>query len=327
MITETKSKIISYIKINKQARVDDLVNHLDLSNVAIHKQLRKLIDQNILKKIGSPPLVFYALATKYALNTVHKKTVTNISDEIVNKIQENYLYISPSGEFIEGFEGFLAWAKNIKQEKYINSLANEYIKSIDYKRYINAISKFKSTFKNSTAISNAYYSDFYSLPKFGKTKLGQFVLYAKQSQKRDFIEKIVQEIRPDILNVIKVNNIDAVSFVPPTIPRKLQFITEVEKLLNLNLPKIELVKVSGDIIIPQKTLSKLDERVENARNTIYLKSPNEINYKNILLIDDATGSGATFNEVAKKIEDKAEAKITAYAIVGSIKGFDVISEV
>ena len=49
----------------------------------------------------------------------------------------------------------------------------------------------------------------------------------------------------------------------------------------------------------------------------------------MLLIDDATGSGATLNEVSKKIRKLAvgKIKIIGYTVVGSYKGFDVISEI
>ena len=51
-------------------------------------------------------------------------------------------------------------------------------------------------------------------------------------------------------------------------------------------------------------------------------------FNNILLIDDAVGSGATLNEIAKQLKNKNIAKsITGRALVVSFKGFDVISEV
>ena len=52
-------------------------------------------------------------------------------------------------------------------------------------------------------------------------------------------------------------------------------------------------------------------------------------YENILLVDDALGSGATLNEIAKKIRQKGicKGKIVGFVITGSFKGFDVISEV
>lgn len=95
------------------------------------------------------------------------------------------------------------------------------------------------------------------------------------------------------------------------------------------MPSFELVKVSsGDIIVAQKTLARLEDRIVNARESIYLL-PSELPWKHILLIDDAAGSGATFNETAKKLKQKQSRiqTITAFALVGSYKGFDVIREV
>ena len=50
---------------------------------------------------------------------------------------------------------------------------------------------------------------------------------------------------------------------------------------------------------------------------------------NVLLIDDAVGSGATLNETAKQMRERGMVKgqIIGLAIVGSYKGFDVISEI
>lgn len=59
------------------------------------------------------------------------------------------------------------------------------------------------------------------------------------------------------------------------------------------------------------------------------KSYNLGSYRNILLIDDALGSGATLNEVAKNIRQRGicKGKIIGFVITGSPKGFEVISEV
>ena len=87
------------------------------------------------------------------------------------------------------------------------------------------------------------------------------------------------------------------------------------------------MKVKTPVIVPQKTLNKLEDRIINARETIVVDDTSK--YTNILLIDDAVGSGATLNEVAKKIRQKGicSGKIIGLAITGSVKGFDVISEV
>lgn len=61
MITDTRERIIKFITKNKQARVHDLVLSLNIGNVAIHRQLNKLVNGGILRKIGNPPLVLYVL--------------------------------------------------------------------------------------------------------------------------------------------------------------------------------------------------------------------------------------------------------------------------
>lgn len=328
MRTETANKIIEYIRLNKQARVIDLVREFNLSYVAVHRQLKNLINQDKIKKIGSAPIVFYTIGKTVKLPKI------KLSKNIITQINRNYLYITPQGEIIEGWDGFCRWVSNIKQDKYLHQLAGEYLRLIDriHKKYykqnwIDATYKIKNTFKK-VYIDKLFYQDFYSIPKFGKTKLGQLVLYAKQSQKYELINRIINEIEPVINKIIKYYNISTVAYIPATIPRKIQFIKEIENDLNLKLPQIDLVKVkSGDILIAQKTLSKLDDRVVNARDTIFIKDNKKIS-SNILLIDDAAGSGATFNQTAKKIkETRSVKKIIAFALVGSFKGFDVIREI
>ncbi len=72
---------------------------------------------------------------------------------------------------------------------------------------------------------------------------------------------------------------------------------------------------------------ELEDRIENARKTIIVEAA--ALHKNILLVDDAVGSGATLNETAGQLRAKGmvKGKIIGLAITGSFKGFDVISEV
>lgn len=101
---------------------------------------------------------------------------------------------------------------------------------------------------------------------------------------------------------------------------------ELESGLALNLPKINIFKIINDVMVPQKTLSKIKDRILNADNTMFVE--NSVHYKNILIIDDAVGSGATLHEIAKKIKNKKIAdKAFGLSIVGSFKGFDALNEI
>jgi DNA-binding Lrp family transcriptional regulator len=331
----TSERIIGYIDYNGQARAYDLEKTLKLSNVTIHKQLKKLIEQGMLDKIGKPPLVFYVLASKEQIATA-TRPASIVSANTVEYINANYLYVTPLGEMLHGLDGFREWVKSIKEEVRLVSLAEEYVqthrKAELYRSsegWIDATEKLRMTFSDK-AIEKLYYADFYSIPKFGKTKLGQLVLYAKQSQNKELIDLVVKQVKPMIEKIIATYNIDTVIFIPASVPRRLQFMQEFARRLAIPLPSFQLVKsYKGDIIVPQKSLSQLEERITNARETIFTKSLLPINASNILLIDDAVGSGATLNETAKKLRpaNRTEKKIFGFAIVGSIKGFEVIREI
>jgi predicted amidophosphoribosyltransferase len=175
-------------------------------------------------------------------------------------------------------------------------------------------------------IDKLYYSDFYSLPKYGKTKLGHYILHGKTGQNKELIREVVRLTKINIETILRVNKIDALAFVPHSIPRKVSFLKEYADYLDLDFPQIRLQKAySGKVPVAQKSLSKLAERINNARQTIFVLDYKQ-NYARILLVDDALGSGATMNEVAKKLKQPHN-QIYAYAIVGSYKGFEVIREV
>lgn len=324
----SKEQIYDYIKTHQKARVSDLWRDLGFSRQLIQRKLKELIADGVVQKSGKPPLVFYQTVSKS-----QPKNETQVSQELVDFINKEYLYVSPLGEIVYGFSGFSRWATSIKEQKHLGELSVEYKKVLDdAKKYFNefgfidATQKLKQTFAD-VYLEKVYYLDFYALPKFGKTKLGQLVLYSKQAQKYDLIKSLSLQVKPKIDELLTQENIDAVSFIPPTVPRNLQFLKEFEKILNLNLPKVNLSKAYvGDIPVAQKTLSRLEERVENASRTIFVKDASK--YKKVLLIDDAVGSGSSLNETAKKLVKEGLAEsVIGFAIVGSYKGFEVIREI
>jgi len=327
MTTDTSDKIIGYIGKKGQSTAHGLVNYFGISNQAIHKQLAKLLENGKIYKIGKPPKVYYYINKEQPKDSTK---AVKIDKKIKEILEDSFLIITPKGERKEGMEGFVYWCNKTNQS--IEKTAKEYVHTFDkYNRYkkngiIDGIRKFKSTFEE-VYLDHCFYLDFYSIERFGKTKLGQMLLYAKQSQNKGLIKELISDIEPQMQQLIKKYKIDAVGFIPPTVKREIQFMKELEKNSLLHVPKIKIIKVKTEVAVPQKTLNKLEDRVENARTTIIVDD--EQKYNNILLVDDAVGSGATLNETAAQIKTNGlcHGKIIGLAITGSYKGFDVISEV
>lgn len=327
MTTDTAEKIIEYIGEKGQTTAKDLRIYLDISSQALFKQLAKLLRSKQIYKIGRPPKVFYYLNTEAPKA---ESEASNLDERTKKILADSFLIITPRGEKKLGVEGFTFWCRKTKQP--LRKTAKEYVKTLE--KYhalkknglIDGIQKFRRSFPK-VFLDHIFYLDFYSIERFGKTKLGQMLLYAKQSQNRTLIKELISDIEPQIQQLIKEYEIDAVGFIPPTVKREVQFMKELENNSVLRVPKIKIFKVKTEIAVPQKTLNKIEDRIENAHTTIIVDGSQR--YRNILLIDDAVGSGATLNETASQIKEKGicEGKIIGLAITGSFKGFDVISEV
>lgn len=322
---KTSDKIIEYIQSRGQVSANEIVGFLLISERAVFKQLSNLLAENKLFKIGRPPKVFYMIKEEEQISAI--ETVSNKKTREL--IDDSYMIITSSGERKEGINGFAYWCR--ENHLPLNKTAEEYAMTL--KKYqsfsknglLDGMRKFKTTFEK-VGLDRIFYLDFYSIERFGKTKLGQLLLYAKQSQNKKLMRELADDIRLTVKKIIKQYNIDAIGFIPPTVKREIQFMKELEKNLHPDVKKIVITKIKTEVIVPQKTLNKLKDRIENARKTIVVNEPGK--YKNILLIDDAVGSGATLNETALQIKQKGIAKkVIGLSITGSFKGFDVISEV
>jgi hypothetical protein len=323
---KTKDKILRILKKRGQVSIHELCELLGASRQYVHRMISELEDEKIVQKLGKAPLVYYSL-----IQIELEKETPIISYEKEQFLNQHFLLIDPLGNCLEGLKAMSYWCD--KQQLQLAKTIDEYIetrkKYLDYfngNGMIDGLSKLVNTSGiDEIGVDALHYLDFYAIERFGKTHLGTLMHYAKQGQNKLLMKRIAEEIKQRIYNYINEQNVDAVVFVPPTISRKIQIMTELEKLLKINLPQVKVNKIKTPIIIPQKALSKIFERLANARNTFVV--PQQKSYKHVLIIDDAVGSGATINEIAIKLKQKKIAtKITGIAITGSFKGFDVISE-
>ena len=323
---KTRDKVIHIIKKFGQISVNDLSKSLGISRQYIHKILLDLEEDNLINKIGIAPKVYYSLK----INAEKNNNIISYDQELF--LERHFIAIDPLGEKLEGLQAMKYWCdrQKLPLEKTIEEFIQtrkKYLAYFDNHGLINGYDKLTNSIGIGTVrVDDLYYLDFYAIERFGKTRLGTLMHYAKQGQNKSLMKIIVSEVRQRILSLIQNLGIDAIAYVPPTISRKVQIMDYLQKHLEIDLPIIKIEKIKTNIIVPQKALSKIFERVANAKNTFVI--PIQKKHAHLLIIDDAIGSGATINEIAIKIKDKKLAsKITGLAITGSFKGFDVISEI
>ncbi len=343
-LSPTKQKIIDFLDKSPNSSTKVIIDYLEISKQAAQKHLKELLEMGLISKRGSPPKVYYEKINRDFKAELSSKTSfksTN-SDEFNSNdqesIQENFALFTSDGQILKGLEGFGKWCedRDFSVEDYAQKYAEIVTKYNSYKNssnLIDATNKAKETYKDQCFLDKLYYSEFSAYEIFGRTKLYSYLLYGKQSEDKKLIKATVSEIKENIFRLVIEQKIDAVGFIPPTVPRKIQFQKEFEKILNLPLPLIKIEKIRGEVLIPQKTLKSPKERIENSISTIVVTE--QRNFSRILLIDDFVGSGATLNFTAQKLKAKFPSiqTIIGYAISGTPNGvinhsqkFEVVSE-
>ncbi len=326
---KVKNRILRLLKERGDLSVNELIDLLQISRQAIHKSINGLMDAGEIIKLGKAPKTVYRLDSSRSEPLASATVIDEKTREFLN---EQFLLITESGEMKEGLNGFEQWCRqrNLPVDKTIAEFIKtkeKYAVYYNEQGLIDGNEKLRSTKGyEKIFLDHLYYLDFYAIERFGKTKLGTLLYYAKQGQSRMLMGKIVQAIKPKLEYLVKKEKYNAVGYVPPTIKREVQIMKYLETHLRVNLPKVSVRKISGIIPVPQKSLSKLEERIINAENTFLVAET--VKYNHVLLIDDAVGSGSTLNQIAGKLKQKRIAKkVTGLAIVGSFKGFDVVTDV
>ena len=334
MKTNTRQKILDYIEKNNPISINDIKEEFWISTQMIHRHINKLLIEDKIYKIWESPKVFYFPNITVDISIVWfvgdsvdlKKSIGNDFFDI-----HKFAYFWPDWETKYWLDWFIIWCykRNLDPIKEISIYENTIKKYENYKTnywLINWIGKMKDTF-DEVYLDEIYYIDFYSIEKYWKTYLWNLMFYAKQTWDKELAEIIIKDIKPIIYNLIDSKNIDSFAFIPPSIDRKIQLMDEINKWLWIKLPELKLIKLFRDKVVAQKSLSKTSDRIENARDTIFVLDK-KFKSDTILLIDDAVWSWSTLNETAKKIKERWIAKKVIWlAIVWSYKWFEVINEV
>ena len=320
-----RDNILNLVRTKQPIRVVDLVRLTGLSNAMVHRHLRNLETNNFVERFGTPPKVFYgAPAILTAADGWEEPLLEN-----------NWLTITGRGELVFGSKGFEHWCAHEKRGfnpldmfGSFEEIYKKYEKLRTLDGYLD-IPVNRSDLGMDSQLEYLMYGDVFAYEIFGKTKWGQLVWQAKLTEDLHLMKMVCAWIRPIINSVIKKYQIDAVAYVPHSLPRKRPFLPFLEAFLHLDLFHIDLYKAQYHIPLAQKTLKTKQERIENATNTLFVSDVNwPVLARRVLLIDDAVGSGATLEIMAKKIkESNREVEVFGLALVGSIKGFEVLNEI
>ena len=321
--------ILNLFEKTKELSVKEIVDHLNISKQTAHIILNRLVEDKKVEKLGRPPKTVYRLRENIP---VKAKATENIPEEARKFLDQNFLIVTETGDLLEGIDAFAHWCRQRKLpvEKTLTDfiiIKKKYEAYYAADGYINGMEKLNNT-KGYEKIwlDDLYYLDFYVIERFGKTRLGTLLHYAKQGQNKYLMSIMMKVAKPKITNLVAKLGADAIGFVPPTIRREIQIMKYIQNDLRLPLPVIDIKKLSGIIPVPQKSLSNIDERIRNAEHTFAVTEQRK--FEHVVLIDDAVGSGSTLNQIAGKIKKKNVAtKVTGLALVGSFKGFDVITDV
>jgi len=336
---ESLKQILDIFKANNLFWATEISNLLWLSRTIVHKYLKELVEQGKLEKVWSWPKTKYKSLEKTIFDDTQNYQCSvwdsYMPDYKETKLLNEIFYkFSADWEILIGIEWMKQWCEfrdyNLREKVKSYIKIYKHIESIQNNCWLlDATSVFWTHFEK-VYLDNAYYADQYKYMEFWRWKLAEMTFYAKQSQNKNLIKQSIGEIILKLECIIRKNWYDAIAITPWSIDRKNQLLQFLKNELKpINLPFINIIKYYPNAIpIPQKSLKTRQQRIKNAKNTIFVDDGEASNYKKVFLIDDFVWSGSTLNQTALKLKNEWIKQVDWFAFVWNINlEYDVINEV
>ena len=182
-----RNKIKLLFEERQELTVVDIVAELSMSKQYVHKILNELLLLDLITKIGSTPKTIYRIKELQIVADIPKIIISN---EKQNFLKDNFLLITEIGQMLEGLEAFENWCQKRKLpvEKTIDEFIltkEKYNNYLDSNNLISGLDKLKNTKGyDQIFLDELLYLDFYAIERFGKTRLGTILHYAKQGQNK-----------------------------------------------------------------------------------------------------------------------------------------------
>jgi hypothetical protein len=289
----TLQQILHVFDQSDQLKPSEIALRLNKNRDTIHKYLKILVEQGKLIKYGKTPHVRYGLSP---FLSDQKQNITKPQYDFYYKdiqiLDTIFLKYDARGAILQGADGF------------VDRCMSRQFDPIDkHRSYISVYNYLQSQMNNCGLLDakkaltqrvqmlyldQLYYADQYTWMEFGRGKTAEMTFYAKQSQSYQLIQESINLFIRKIECLIKTTQVDALAFTPASIKRQYQILDCIDvRLSHIVLPRINLVKYyPNKIIVPQKSLKSRADRLQNARETIFVYDTSVSTYKKILLIDD-----------------------------------------
>ena len=318
----------------EKRKLSQIAEALNISRPTANKYLKELLQNWEISKIWS------GAHSTYLIPQVDKKEKKSDFSSLYKNpfpyeeaklLDEKFFKYDSDGRILKWVEGFLLRCKkrdlNPKHKISAFDAINQQINNHRTQcGLLNIINQFKIKHEYS-ALDELFYADAYTRAEFGRGALSEQMFFAKQHQDKQQLKSLISLFYRNLECLLTTFDIDAIGLTPPSISRKVQILDLVDQLLDPSIPRIPLVKYSpSKILIPQKSLKRPEERIQNAKNTIFIREE-AIHYNTVLLIDDFVGSDVTLNETAIKLKTAWVKKIIGFAFFGNLDlKYEVINE-
>ena len=335
----TLTSLLKYFSWPHPLGVTQLSQRTGLSRTILHKYVKALVAQWDLKKVGTWAHTKYELtAPTSGTDHIYEPPATYTTPGMFSLDDQQlldrvFLKFTPRGTRLKWVEGFAerCGKRHLDPVKKIVDYRDIYVYLESIRtpcKLLDATQAFVAHV-DTPALDRILYADQYKWMDFGRWALAELTFYAKQSQSRQLIRESIGIYEKQLRCHISEWGYDALAFVPWSVTRQVQLLAMMDAALyDIDLPRVTLKKYyEWSIKVPQKSLKKREERIENARETIYVRDEYIWTYKNVLLIDDFVWSGSTLNETAKKLKKSGVQNVTGFAIVWNMDlSYEVIRE-
>ena len=318
----------------EKRKLSQIAEALSISRPTANKYLKELFQNWEISKIWSGAHSTYLIPQvdkeggKTDFLSIHKNPFPY---EEAKLLDEKFFKYDSDGRILKWLKSFLLLCQKraldrkdkISAFDAINQQINHYRTQC---RLLNITHQFKIKHQYS-ALDELFYADAYTRAEFERGALSEQMFFAKQHQDKQQLKNLISLFYRNLECLLTTFDINAIALTPPSISRKVQILDLVDQFLDPSIPRIPLIKYSpSKILIPQKSLKRPEDRIQNAKNTIFIREE-DIHYNTVLLIDDFVGSGATLNETAIKLKTAWVKKIIGFAFFGNLDlKYEVINE-